>query len=175
MEEGGDISFVDQGFLGSKLLDDSNALEYFSASPFYDKSCNNEILKMQTQFRGLDQKSKLSTMIGTFYEMVGSNQDKTLFVIRKAFNHEHKTETIGMYYIIHGHVYPAPTNHAIYRCRMGESMWVLSSFISKMTKKRKFNPFNATRVGHLSKAEDAEDLQFLMEVFNDFKKRVEQK
>ncbi|KAG5858878.1 RNA polymerase II transcriptional regulation mediator complex component [Encephalitozoon hellem] len=168
-EEG--ISFVDQRFLSSRPLDDTNVLEYFSGSPFYDRSCNNEILKMQTQFRGLDQKSKLSSMVGIFYELEGSNDEKTLFVIRKAYNHGDTTETLGMYYIIHGHVYAAPTNYSIYRCRMGNSMWLLSSFIDRMIEKRKFDPFNLLKGKHLRKdMEDSKDLNFMMEIFNDFKK-----
>lgn len=165
------ISFVDQRFLSSRPLDTTNILEYFSGSPFYDKSCNNEILKMQTQFRGLDQKSKLSSMIGTFYEVESSNNEKTLFVIRKAYNHGDTTETLGMYYVIHGHVYAAPTNYSIYRCRMGDSMWLLNSFIDKMMEKRKFNPFILSKGKHFRKdLEDNKDLNFMMEIFNDFKK-----
>ncbi|ADM10900.1 MED6 RNA polymerase II transcriptional regulation mediator [Encephalitozoon intestinalis ATCC 50506] len=171
MEEKEDVSFVDQRFLSSRPLDDANVLEYFSGSPFYDKSCNNEILKMQTQFRGLDQKSKLSSMIGVFYEAESSNNEKTLFVIRKAYNHGDTTETLGMYYIIHGHIYAAPTNYSIYRCRMSDSMWLLNSFIDKMMEKRRFNPFNPSRGKHLRKnLEEGKDLSFMMEIFNDFKK-----
>ncbi|KMV66703.1 RNA polymerase II transcriptional regulationmediator [Encephalitozoon cuniculi EcunIII-L] len=165
------ISFVDQRFLGSKPLDDTNVLEYFSGSPFYDKSCNNEILKMQTQFRGLDQKSKLFSMVGIFYEVESSNHEKTLFVIRKAYNHGDTAETLGMYYIIHGHVYAAPTNYSIYRCRMGDSMWQLNSFIDRMMEKRRFNPFSPPKGRRLAKSlEDSKDLDFMMEIFNDFKK-----
>lgn len=168
-----DISFVDQRFLETRLLDESNVLEYFSASPFYDRSCNNEVLKMQTQFRGLDQKSKLSTMVGMFYEVQSSSADRMLFVIRKAHNHGNRTETTGMYYIVHGYVYPAPTNHSLYRCRMSDAMWSLHSFICKMAEKKRFNPFNPNRVGYSREPEDDSSLRFAMEIFADFRKRLD--
>lgn len=173
MEDREDISFVDQRFLSSRGLDDSNVLEYFSTSPFYDRSCNNEILKMQTQFRGLDQKSKLSTMVGVFYEAADSNADKTLFVVRKAYNHGDRVETIGMYYIMYGHVYPAPTTHSVYRCRMSDCAWILSTLISRMVSRRKFNPFNPTRIHTARRGEEDKDLEFMMEVFRDFEKQTD--
>jgi len=176
MEEREDINFVDQRFLSSRTLDDTNVLEYFSSSPFYDKSCNNEILKMQTQFRGLDLKSKLSTMIGIFYELLNSNSDKTLFIIKKAYNHGNSIDTLGIYYIIHGYIYSAPTNYSIYGCRMSDSMWILNSFINKVFEKRKFNPFNLIKRKYVTqRLEDNEDLQFMMEIFNDFKKKLDGK
>lgn len=166
------ISFVDQRFLGSRALDDANVLEYFSGSPFYDKSCNNEVLKMQTQFRGLDLKAKLFSMVGMFYEMVSSSAEKTLFVVRKAYNHGRTTETLGMYYIIHGYVYAAPTNYSIYRCRMSDSMWLLNSLINRMAERRKVDPFTAPRQRRFMRAPEdgGKDLAFMMEVFGEFGK-----
>ncbi|KAM0672290.1 RNA polymerase II transcriptional regulation [Ordospora colligata] len=177
--EGGEesISFVDQQFLSSRPLDEGNILEYFSGSPFYDKSCNNEILRMQTQFRGLEyNKATLSTMAGIFYEVMSVNTEKTLFIISKTYNHITHVEMLGIYYIMHGYVYSAPTNYSIYRSRMTDSMWMLNSFVIKMMEKKKFNPFSIQRKKQsTSKIEDNSNLGFMMDVFNEFRKSLEPK
>jgi mediator of RNA polymerase II transcription subunit 6 len=174
MEEKEDLYFVDPNFLNTGVLDSSSAMEYFSGSPFYDKSCNNEILKMQTQFRALDLKSKLSQMVGVFYELVHSNSEQTLFIIRKAYNHGDRSDTLAIYYIIHGHVYPAPTNHSLYRARLCEAMWTLNSFMDQMQEKRRpFNPFSTGRTVPKERREDErEELEFMMEVYEDFRSRI---
>lgn len=33
-------------------LDENNVLDYFSLSQFYDRSCNNQVIRMQWQFTG---------------------------------------------------------------------------------------------------------------------------
>jgi mediator of RNA polymerase II transcription subunit 6 len=175
MEDREDLYFVDPRFLSAGVLDSSNAMEYFSASPFYDKSCNNEILRMQTQFRALDLKSKLSQMVGVFYELIHSNSEQTLFIIRKAHNHgDSRSDTLGIYYIIHGHVYAAPTNHSLYRTRLCEAMWVLSSFVDRMhEKRRKAGLFDAGRPKPVERREDErKELEFMMEVYEDFRSKV---
>lgn len=43
-------SFKDVIWLQRFPLSKVSVLDYFSLSPFYDRSCNNEVLKMQTKF-----------------------------------------------------------------------------------------------------------------------------
>ena len=44
--------FMDTTWLQSHPLTEKTVLDYFSLSPFYDRSCNNEILRMQRMYRG---------------------------------------------------------------------------------------------------------------------------
>lgn len=160
-----DISFVNKGFFELQPLNKDNVLEYFSTSPFYDKSCNNEVLKMQTQFRLLDKDLNVSTMVGLFYEVMDTDEP---FVIKKAYNNGDSIDALRFYYIIHGYIYCAPTNYSIYRYRVSNAMWILNSFINKMIEKKKFNPFTLNKVeSQITMSKENEELEFMMEVFND--------
>lgn len=48
-----EINFKDPLFL-QRGLTEHNVLEYFSLSPFYDKSCINEQINMQARFNHLE-------------------------------------------------------------------------------------------------------------------------
>ena len=55
MMEGGEeelafVCFRDVAWLQACPLTADNVLEYFSLSQFYDRTCNNEVLKMQVSF-----------------------------------------------------------------------------------------------------------------------------
>jgi mediator of RNA polymerase II transcription subunit 6 len=58
-------------------------MEYFAISPFYDHTCNNEVLKMQTKFNNLQELTEqLLVMKGTEYALVRA-VEPSLFVICK--------------------------------------------------------------------------------------------
>ena len=54
--------FMDVTWLQSHPLTDKTVMEYFGLSPFYDRACNNETLRMQRMYRGdLDTTTATST------------------------------------------------------------------------------------------------------------------
>ena len=90
-------------------LSTHNVMDYFSqnTNPFYERTCNNEVLKMQRvgmQGAGpIDQ--HLPSMVGIEYMLLCA-QDPILYVVRKQQRHSptHVT-TLADYYIIAGVVY----------------------------------------------------------------------
>ncbi|XP_031561029.1 mediator of RNA polymerase II transcription subunit 6-like [Actinia tenebrosa] len=107
------VSWHDSAWI--PILNPANVLEYFSqrTNPFYDRTCNNEVVKMQR----LDP-SALQSMAGIEYEVIHV-QDPILFVIRKQQRHSSTHVTpIADYYILAGIVYQAPDLGSVINSRM---------------------------------------------------------
>uniref|UniRef100_A0AAY5EE39 Mediator of RNA polymerase II transcription subunit 6 n=1 Tax=Electrophorus electricus TaxID=8005 RepID=A0AAY5EE39_ELEEL len=97
------ISWVDSGWV--PILNPGNVLDYFSerSNPFYDRTCNNEVVKMQRLT--LDH---LNQMVGVEYILLHA-QEPILYIVRKQ-QRQSPTQVIPVadYYIIAGVVYQAP-------------------------------------------------------------------
>ncbi|KAK3749499.1 hypothetical protein QZH41_013478 [Actinostola sp. cb2023] len=107
------VSWHDSAWI--PILNPTNVLEYFSqrTNTFYDRTCNNEVVKMQR----LDP-SALQSMSGIEYEVIHV-QDPILFVIRKQHRHSGTQVTpISDYYILAGIVYQAPDLCSVINSRM---------------------------------------------------------
>ncbi|KAJ0173598.1 hypothetical protein K1T71_010747 [Dendrolimus kikuchii] len=116
------------------LLSPSNIMEYFSerSNPFFDRTCNNEIVKMQRL--SMDQ---LQNMTGLEYILLHV-QDPILYVIRKQHRHS-PTQVIPLadYYIIAGIVYQAPDLASVLNSRILSAVHHLQcSFEETMTYSR---------------------------------------
>ncbi|CAH1967736.1 unnamed protein product [Acanthoscelides obtectus] len=97
------------------ILNPSNVLEYFSqgSNPFYDRTCNNEIVKMQRL-----NPEQLQNMTGLEYLLVHM-QEPILYVIRKQHRHSLTQVTpLAEYYIIAGVVYQAPDLASVLNSRL---------------------------------------------------------
>jgi hypothetical protein len=110
-------SFRDTVWLQSFPLTVQTVLHYFALSPFYDRSCNNERLKMQRL--GLEQ---LKNMRGVEYELLpnGAKQlPQQLFLVRKQRRSSRtQVEPLAIYYVLDGTVYQAPNIHAMLTSRL---------------------------------------------------------
>ncbi|KAL0266109.1 UNVERIFIED_CONTAM: hypothetical protein PYX00_011825 [Menopon gallinae] len=82
MEE---VCFIDPCWLAKNVLNPSNALEYFSSSPFYDRTCNNEVLKMQSKFRKVTQ-DQLHNMAPRIQRIYCSRLTNALFYLYNALD-----------------------------------------------------------------------------------------
>ncbi|CAG9789340.1 unnamed protein product [Diatraea saccharalis] len=97
------------------LLNPSNIMDYFSerSNPFFDRTCNNEVVKMQRL--SMDQ---LQNMTGLEYILLHV-QDPILYVIRKQLRHSSTQATpLADYYIIAGIVYQAPDLASVLNSRL---------------------------------------------------------
>ncbi|KAL4717941.1 hypothetical protein ACJJTC_001359 [Scirpophaga incertulas] len=97
------------------LLNPTNIMDYFSerSNPFFDRTCNNEVVKMQRL--SMDQ---LQNMTGLEYILLHV-QDPILYVIRKQHRHSPTQATpLADYYIIAGIVYQAPDLASVLNSRL---------------------------------------------------------
>ncbi|TBU07245.1 subunit 6 of mediator of RNA polymerase II transcription [Hamiltosporidium magnivora] len=179
MDSNEHISFRDNYWLNTNTLTPETVLTYFSNSQFYDKSCNNEILKMQTQYNNLiDLKLKLNEMKGIQYIVDHTDTNNTLFVIQKIKRYSsNDIELLNIYYIIHGNIYQSPTNIGIFKSRMCNMFFYLSEALDMYLDRRIYNPFKGSSIGKINTLEiheseieeENEEVKFLYKIFNDFK------
>ena len=91
------VSWVDGAWI--PVLNQSNVLDYFSerTNPFYDRTCNNEILKMQKLGVADVQLTNMQVVFFLTFEELTSNQgpeycllhvqEPILYVVRKQIRH----------------------------------------------------------------------------------------
>ncbi|XP_063040685.1 mediator of RNA polymerase II transcription subunit 6 isoform X2 [Engraulis encrasicolus] len=123
------ISWVDSGWV--PILNTGNVLDYFSerSNPFYDRTCNNEVVKMQRLT--LDH---LNQMVGVEYILLHV-QEPILYIIRKQ-QRQSPTQVIPLadYYIIAGVVYQAPDLGSVISSRVLSAVHgIQSSFDEAMS------------------------------------------
>ncbi|XP_022189819.1 mediator of RNA polymerase II transcription subunit 6 isoform X1 [Nilaparvata lugens] len=119
------------------ILNTSNVMEYFSerSNPFYDRTCNNEIVKMQRL--SLDQ---LNNMTGLEYILLHV-QEPILYVIRKQHRHTvNHTIALADYYIIAGVIYQAPDLASILNSRLLSTIHHLQSAFEESMSYSKYHP-----------------------------------
>ncbi|KAL9698423.1 hypothetical protein quinque_001864 [Culex quinquefasciatus] len=129
------ISWHDSNWI--PILNPANVMEYFSekSNPFYDRTCNNEIVRMQRQTLDL-----LNNMTGVEYILLHV-QDPILYVIRKQHRHTPTEATpLADYYIIAGTVYQAPDLASVFNSRMLSTVHHLQSAFEESSSFARYHP-----------------------------------
>lgn len=107
------VSWHDSNWI--PFLNPTNVLDYFSdkSNSFYDRTCNNELVKMQRQ-----SMDNLKNMIGTEYILLHV-KEPILYVIRKQHRHSpEETTPLADYYIIAGRCYQSPDLASVFNSRI---------------------------------------------------------
>jgi len=140
MEEEKDMTGVkwsDPMWLRMWALNKDNALSYFMLSQFYDRSCNNELIKMQN----LDA-SLLKTLTGLEYDLdtaSSSAQGTGVYIIRKRWRTSETSATVrAIYYIVEGEVFQAPSANVILANRISTMMHFLKNSFAEMNSAKEF-------------------------------------
>lgn len=122
------VMWQDRTWLNIFPLNESTALDYFSMSQFYDRTCNNELVKMQNLDPVL-----LQTMPGLEYKLTNVPAPN-LFIITKSRRTitPPSLEPLATYYIHEGNVYQAPTIHAVLSTRIMQSLHHLRAAFDTM-------------------------------------------
>ncbi|KAG0233989.1 Mediator of RNA polymerase II transcription subunit 6 [Actinomortierella wolfii] len=127
--------------IGMGGLTPDNVLDYFALSPFWDPSCNNAVLKMQTQFNNLgEMKQKLSEMTGIEFAVV-HERFPALFIIQKQRRRGPRDVVpLAVYYVLHGNVYQCPDLYTVLANRMLTSLQNVESAFNDARKLTDFHP-----------------------------------
>uniref|UniRef100_A0AAV1TUZ7 Mediator of RNA polymerase II transcription subunit 6 n=1 Tax=Peronospora matthiolae TaxID=2874970 RepID=A0AAV1TUZ7_9STRA len=132
-------SFRDTVWLQSFPLTPQTVLHYFALSPFYDRSCNNERLKMQRL--GLDQ---LQNLRGIEYELLpnaAKQLPQQLYVVRKQRRSSRtQVEPLAVYYVLDGTVYQAPNIHAMLTSRLKKCSYRINKAFHGLAAGVRFSP-----------------------------------
>ncbi|KAK3926705.1 Mediator of RNA polymerase II transcription subunit 6 [Frankliniella fusca] len=119
------------------MLNPTNVMDYFSekSNPFYDRTCNNEVVRMQRL--GMDQ---LNSMTGLEYILLHV-QEPILYVIRKQHRHSPSQATpIADYYIIAGIIYQAPDLNSVLNSRLLSTVHHLQSAFDEASSFSRYHP-----------------------------------
>ncbi|XP_003702633.1 mediator complex subunit 6 isoform X1 [Megachile rotundata] len=119
------------------VLNPNNIMDYFSerSNPFYDRTCNNEIIKMQRL-----SPDQLQNMTGLEY-MLLHVQEPILYVIRKQHRHSPTLATpLADYYIIAGVVYQAPDLASVVSSRLLSTVHHLQSAFEEASSCSRYHP-----------------------------------
>ncbi|CAN6999876.1 unnamed protein product [Brassica rapa subsp. trilocularis] len=122
------ICFRDQLWINSYPLDRNYVFDYFALSPFYDITCNNEILRRRS-VHPLDH-SQLSKMTGLEY-VISDATEPNFFVFRKQKRDgPEKVTPMLTYYILDGSIYQAPQLCTVFAARVGRAVYNISNAFS---------------------------------------------
>lgn len=130
------VMWNDRLWLNHFPLNKETVFDYFSQSQFYDRSCNNELIRMQR----LDP-TLLSKMSGIEY-VVSHHVEPSLYVItkqRRTLEPKLIIESLATYYVIDGNVYQAPTAHAVFSSRILQSLHHVKNAFGEIQKYAKFD------------------------------------
>lgn len=129
------ISWHDSAWI--PLLNPGNVMDYFSerSNPFYDRTCNNEIVKMQRL-----SPEQLSNMTGLEYILLHC-QEPILYVVRKQHRHSPSQATpLTDYYIIAGVVYQAPDIGSVINSRILSAVHHIQNAFDKTQSYSRYHP-----------------------------------
>ena len=140
------VSWEDKVWLQHFPLHRGSVLDYFAHSQFYDRTCNNEQVKMQHRERNLQHgelEQMLEKMTGVEYRLdvvdevpqSASSTAHSLYVIRKqlrsgpprrvADGEDQAAPVQTLYYVLDGVVYEVPSLHALLSSRVRKLGWLL--------------------------------------------------
>lgn len=115
----------------------NNVMDYFCdlANPFYDRTCNNENIKMQRL--GADQ---LSAMTGVEYVLLHA-QDPILYVIRKQYRQSStQVSPLADFYIVAGKIYQAPDLASVVNSRLMNTISCLETAFEEARSYSRYHP-----------------------------------
>lgn len=129
------VSFRDVAWLQNFALTEATILDYFALSQFYERTCNNEVLRMQARYTddhpsGEDLLQQLHKMTGIEYGLLAS-KPPSLFIIGKWERHSpQRASLLACYYVMEGAIYMAPSVRDVLESRLASAAHHLRETLS---------------------------------------------
>ena len=131
-----DQCWEDKIWLQHRPLNRDTVMEYFSYSQFYDRTCNNEHVRMQRNLPPEQLAQTMEHMVGVEYVLDHSDEvppseagtAHSLYVIRKQLRSgppPQQPSVQRLYYVLDGVVYEVPNLHALFSSRLQKLGWHL--------------------------------------------------
>lgn len=123
-------------------LHTGNVLDYFTESPFFDRTSNNQVLRMQFQFQVIPPnvnpvkhfQNKLTEMVGIEF-VIAFVREPDFWIIRKQRRlSPQQTVPQQDYYIIGANVYQAPKTYDILSLRLLASVLSIKKSVDLLNK-----------------------------------------
>lgn len=142
-------------------LHTGNVLDYFAESPFYDRTSNNQVLRMQFQFQQIPPnihpqqylQGKLTEMVGVEF-VVAYVREPDFWIIRKQRRLDPSNATTEQdYYIIGANVYQSPKIYDVLSSRMLSSVLSIKKSIDLLNT---MSTFSISDGGHTYPTNDTE-------------------
>lgn len=154
---------MDQKWLEENPLTEETILSYFALSPFYDRSCLNEILKMQTQFSNLfDINEKLKSINGLRYNISNKNDIFYIFKIDKKKDSE---KILDFFYVMFGRIFKGTSYNSVIKSRFNNFLFFLEKSIDSFYKERIFDPFDGFKIKFDEEVEKKDEEEKLIEEY----------
>lgn len=120
------VSFKDVAWLQNFALTEATVLDYFALSQFYERTCNNEVLRMQARYT--DHPSSGDLLLQQLHRMTGieygllASRPPGLFIIGKWQRHSpQRASLLACYYVLEGAIYMAPSVRDVLEGRLASA------------------------------------------------------
>lgn len=126
-----------------------NVLEYFSQSPFFDRTSNNQVLRMQFQFTekliNLPQThpifvQNLQKMTGIEFVVVINNEPNFYIIRKQQRQSPNKVRILSDYYVINSNIYMSPNLFSILNSRLLNCICNFKKSFGILNDLNNFNP-----------------------------------
>lgn len=142
-------------------LHTANVLDYFAESPFYDRTSNNQVLRMQFQFQQIPPnihpqqylQGKLTEMVGVEFVVAYVREPDFWIVRRQRRLDPTNTVTEQDYYIIGANVYQSPKIYDVLSSRMLSTVLSIKKSIDLLNN---MSTFSISDGGHTYPTNDTE-------------------
>ena len=147
MEQLAHVCFRDVTWLQHFLLTESTVLEYFSLCQFYDRTCNNEVLKMQARYTENEAiLQQLHQMTGIEYALYRYIPPSLFIIVKQNRISPTRANILSSYYVLDGSVYMVPSLHSVLSSRLTSSMHHINEAIRYGAKHISFDPVQSRYV-----------------------------
>ncbi|KAK4529386.1 hypothetical protein CCYA_CCYA01G0243 [Cyanidiococcus yangmingshanensis] len=135
------VVWSDPLWLAYNQITRENVLSYFCRSPFYESSCNNELVRMQLEPQNQGgnlsftprEERLLRGMQGLEFVPERPSNDSDLFIIRRQVRYSpEEAHVTNVYYVLHGSIYETPCFATVMLVRILQSTNFLLSSLTEL-------------------------------------------